>query len=118
MRRPPRLRRSCDRVVALAAATALVLGLAIVTPAPTVAQDDGDPEAPAGEIIPEPNSGEAPEEAGDRGGALQLALLGTVTLAVACIAVYLVGRSRPAREARARRVAAARAAAERREAGS
>lgn len=101
------------------AAVLVVLPLVLVlgTAAPTVAQDDGEGERTSGEIIPRPGSGEAPEEAGDRGGALQLGLLGLVTLAIAGIAVYLVGTSRPAREARARRGTAARGAAERQEAG-
>lgn len=39
-------------------------------------------ELPPAEIIPRPNSGHEPEDAGDRGGALQLAVLGLLLVAV------------------------------------
>jgi len=51
---------------------------------------------PAPDIIPKPDSGEAPEEAGDRGGALQLLVLGVVVLALAGGAVHLVRQARRA----------------------
>ncbi len=54
------------------------------------ATDDG--------IIPEPNSGDAPSEAGDRGGALQLALLVLVVAAIAGAVLALVRQSRRRRE--------------------
>lgn len=116
MRHRPHHRSTSRRAAVLATASVAALLLALLAPARALAQD-GESEAPAGEIIPKPGSGEAPDEAGDRGGALQLGLLGLVTLAIAGIAVYLVRRSRPAREERARRVAAARRAGERPEAG-
>jgi hypothetical protein len=47
------------------------------TTSPTFGEN---PDAPGQHIIPRPNSGAEPEDAGDRGGALQLAVL--VTLAV------------------------------------
>ena len=62
----------------LALVVVATLGLA----APAVAQD-GRGDVPTQDIIPEPGSGETPDEAGDRGGALQLLLLGIVVVAVA-----------------------------------
>jgi hypothetical protein len=66
--------------VALALAVVLLLA---VTPARAQDGPGTTGDVPPVEIIPEPNSGEAPEEAGDRGGALQLTLLAVVTVAVA-----------------------------------
>jgi uncharacterized protein HemX len=51
-------------------------------------------ELPPADIIPQPNSGAAPEEAGDRGGALQLALLGIIVLAVAAGVAHVVRQAR------------------------
>jgi hypothetical protein len=48
-------------------------------------------------IVPEPGSGEAPEEAGDRGGALQLATLGLVVLGISGAVIAVVRQSRRAR---------------------
>lgn len=67
------------RRAVLAVLLAASLGLAL----PAAAQDDGGVRVPTQDIIPEPNSGEAPHEAGDRGGALQLLLLGLVVVAIA-----------------------------------
>jgi hypothetical protein len=41
---------------------------------------------PGQDIIPDPNSGQAPEEAGDRGGALQLLLLVLIVVGLGVIA--------------------------------
>lgn len=48
--------------------------LLVATPVVARAQDEGPPsgQVPTQDIVPQPNSGEAPLEAGDRGGALQL----------------------------------------------
>lgn len=48
-------------------------------------------------IIPEPDSGRPPQDAGDRGGAAQLALFGLVLLGVAAISGLAVRESRRAR---------------------
>ena len=66
---------------------ALVSVLALASPA--AAQDD-----PGGHIIPRPNSGEAPHEAGDRGGALQLLILGLVVVAIGGGIALVVRESR------------------------
>jgi hypothetical protein len=44
------------------------------------------PAAPDQDIIPDPNSGQPPSEAGDRGGALQLALLALIVIGVGVVA--------------------------------
>lgn len=71
---------------------------------PAAAQDapSSTGEVPTQEIVPRPNSGEAPDEAGDRGGALQLGLLALVVLAVALATANLVRQSRRARAAHSR----------------
>ncbi len=49
------------------------------------------------DIVPQPNSGRAPTEAGDRGGALQLLIPGVLVLAVAGAVLHLRRQSRLAR---------------------
>jgi len=51
------------------------------------------PDAEQG-IIPEPNSGHAPDEAGDRGGALQLLVLVGLVAALAVGVTLIVRESR------------------------
>lgn len=68
---------------------------------------DGDPSTddaplPGQDMIPEPNSGRPPSDAGDRGGALQGLVLLCIVIGVGGIAVLVV---RESRRARARRVA-------------
>lgn len=62
-----------------------------------IAQDDPGIEFEDPVIIPEPNSGVAPEEAGDRGGALQLGILGGLVVAVGGAIGHLVRQSRRVR---------------------
>lgn len=78
---------------------ALLLALAsLAVTAPVAAQEgSGGRQDPGGHIIPRPNSGEAPEEAGDRGGALQLLVLGLVVVAVAGGIALVVRDSRRSR---------------------
>lgn len=54
-------------------------------------------ELPPAEIIPRPNSGAAPAESGDRGGALQLGLLAGVVVVLAGGVANIVRQSRRAR---------------------
>jgi hypothetical protein len=66
---------------------------------------DGDPstdDAPLAEhdMIPRPNSGRAPTDAGDRGGALQGLVLLFIVVGVGGIAALVVRESRRARAAR------------------
>jgi hypothetical protein len=56
-------------------------------------------QVPTQDIVPAPNSGEAPHEAGDRGGALQLAVLGLVAVGVGVGVLLVVRQSRRARGA-------------------
>ena len=89
-----------------AALVAAAVALLLVGPAamPVTAQD-GPPssttttvaELPPAEIIPRPNSGHEPEDAGDRGGALQLLVLGLVVAAVGGGVWKIVGDVRRAR---------------------
>lgn len=53
--------------------------------------------APGNNIIPDPNSGRSPREAGDRGGALQTLVLVLIVGAVAGGAALVVRESRRAR---------------------
>jgi len=59
------------------------------TEAPVVVRDA---DSPVGEIIPRPNSGVAPQNPGDRGGAHQLLILGLM-LTFMAIAFFSVRRS-------------------------
>lgn len=68
---------------------------------------DGDPSTddaplPGQEMIPEPNSGRPPSDAGDRGGALQGVVLLLIVIGVGGIAGLALWESR---RARARRIA-------------
>jgi hypothetical protein len=97
--------RTLVRVIAAVLLIALVLSMGVAA----MAQEGRD--SPVGEIIPKPDSGEAPEEAGDRGGSLQVALLGLIAVGVAGMAVYV---SRQSTSARADRLERARRAADER----
>lgn len=61
---------------------------------PASGQDTPSTVTPAPDIIPRPNAGEAPDDAGDRGGALQLAVLAAVTLGIGGAVVHLVRQAR------------------------
>jgi hypothetical protein len=86
-------------------ALALLVALAalLVAPASALAQDTsgGDSTSstgvPAPDIIPKPDSGHKPMDAGDPGGALQLLLLALIVVAVTGIVLHLVRQSRRAR---------------------
>jgi len=65
---------------------------------------DGDPSTddsvvPDQNIIPRPNSGREPGEAGDRGGALQIAVFLAIVGGVGLIAALVVRESRRSRQA-------------------
>lgn len=76
----------------------LPLLVSLCLAAPAAAQDQpSSSQVPTQEIVPKPNSGTAPEEAGDRGGALQLGLLALVVGAVGLAVANLVRQSRRAR---------------------
>jgi hypothetical protein len=75
------------------------VGLALVLAAgPAVAAGpDNTPDVPVQHMIPRPDSGQKPEDAGDRGGALQLGLLGLVCVVLAGGTVHVILQSRKAR---------------------
>jgi hypothetical protein len=68
------------------------------TTSPTFGEN---PDAPGQHIIPRPNSGTEPEDAGDRGGALQLAVLGAIVVGVSVVVTLAVRESRRNRRQRA-----------------
>jgi len=88
----------------------IVFALAFGAPAPTRAQEPSPGssatattsvgELPPAHIIPRPNSGAAPQEPGDRGGALQLGLLALVVAVIGGAVTNLVRQSRRARAGR------------------
>ena len=58
---------------------------------------------PTQEIIPEPNAGHAPEEAGDRGGSLQLLVLVLVLAGIGGVAFHVTRQARRAGASPSRR---------------
>lgn len=83
--------------LALLAAVLLIVALAL-TSSRVEAQDAPPTGAPAPDIVPQPNSGHPPTDAGDRGGGLQLLVLGVVVAGVAGATAHLVRQSRAARD--------------------
>jgi hypothetical protein len=53
-----------------------------------------NPDAPEQHIIPRPNSGTPPQDAGDRGGALQFLVLGAIVVGVSLVATLAIRESR------------------------
>lgn len=86
------------RVAVPALLLLLTVVLTVAAPRVALAQEDPRPDAPTQDIVPRPNSGEAPEEPGDRGGALQLLVAGLLVVAVGGAAAHLVRQSRRARQ--------------------
>ena len=84
----------------LALATVVAVGSLAGSPA-AVAQSDEPvsttaPE-PGGDIIPKPNSGAEPDDAGDRGGALQTVLFIGIVGGIVAMGFLVVRQSRRAR---------------------
>jgi hypothetical protein len=61
-----------------------------VTTTTTVAMTDDGQAGQTKSVIPKPNSGSAPQQAGDRGGALQIGLFGVLVLALAFIGAVVI----------------------------
>jgi hypothetical protein len=110
-------RRALASIVLIVAALAVLpiaspVGAAVAAGGSVAAQaqepeddPDGDPSTddaplPQQDMIPEPNSGRAPTDAGDRGGALQGVVLLFILVGVGGIAVLAVRESRRARARR------------------
>jgi hypothetical protein len=100
------------RALLLAGLAALVLLVPAVHAGAAPVQDPGQRSVdgsidtsgeplPEPHIIPRPNEGHQPIDAGDRGGALQLALLGLMVVAVGGGVAYAVHESRKARAGQA-----------------
>lgn len=85
------------RLLVPAVVAALTLASVLVAPTAVLAQDTPATVGTTPDIIPRPNSGESPSEAGDRGGALQLLVLGLVVVGIGGAATHLVRQSRRAR---------------------
>jgi hypothetical protein len=76
-----------------------VLVALLLLVAPAAAQDPTTttiPEVPAQDIVPQPDSGERPTEAGDRGGGLQLAVLALVAVGIGVVVLRVVLQARRA----------------------
>jgi hypothetical protein len=96
-------RRRAPRGLALVAGLLLV-ALVLLAPAPAATGQEGGDDTttstvpgPVDGIIPRPNSGAEPTEAGDRGGALQVAVLVAIVVGVGVIVALVVRESRRAR---------------------
>lgn len=96
LRPPGRAPRSRLRAL-IVAAMVLAVAVTLHAPAPAAAQDTPSTGLPTRDIVPKPNSGQAPTEAGDRGGSLQLLILALVVAAVTVAVVHLVRQSQRAR---------------------
>jgi hypothetical protein len=98
-RRAPRVRLTAVRrlVVVVTIVAVALLGPFGGEPAPAQTAPTDGQQVPTQEIVPRPDSGAAPEEAGDRGGALQLLLPLLIVVAIGG-GVWHV--SRQARQAR------------------
>jgi hypothetical protein len=84
------------RVALLVAAAALALVLT-AGPATAAGLQDNAPDVPVQHMIPRPDSGQKPEDSGDPGGSMQLALLGLVCVVLAGGTIHLIRVSRKAR---------------------
>jgi len=80
-----------------------LLALALFAP-PTHAQEPGTTttlvEVPSQDIVPRPDTGEEPDDAGDRGGALQLVVLGLVVVGIGAAVAMVVRQGRRTDDAR------------------
>jgi uncharacterized protein HemX len=90
-------RRGLGLVVVLASAMALAVPAPAQEPTSTSPSPSTTVGLPTQDIVPQPNSGAAPQEAGDRGGALQLGVLALVVVAISGATFALVRQSRRAR---------------------
>jgi hypothetical protein len=96
-------------LVALLVATAALGGVAAAQGVAPENDPDGDVSTndqpvPGNDIIPEPDSGVAPTDAGDRGGALQLTVFVAILAGIGAIVALAVRESRKARRARGDRL--------------
>lgn len=80
---------------------ALIAALSLCVPASAGAQDAPVTGATTQDIVPKPNSGTEPTEAGDRGGALQLLVPVVMAAAIGGAVVHVSRQSRRARSAAA-----------------
>ncbi len=110
-----RPRSRAHLLLAIAGAVVAALALTLAVAAPAGAQQGGDSPptsedtpVPVPRIIPLPNTGTKPTDAGDRGGALQILVFVALVVGVSSIAALAVHDARRSR----RRAAEAEAASE------
>jgi hypothetical protein len=82
-------------VVMSAAGTAAPLHAQAADPTTTAVESDG--QSPAGNILPRPGSGQAPDSPNDPGGWMQYAVFGVILAGIAIIVLLVVRESRKAR---------------------
>ena len=95
--------RRAPRGPALIAGLLLVALAMLASAPPAGGQEGGDTTTstvPAPDMIPRPNSGAEPTEAGDRGGALQVAVFVVILAGVGGITALAVRDARRARRSR------------------
>lgn len=96
----PRITRRLPEVLCLVLClVGIVVALTLVAAVPARAGDDPDITTTTFDdgdqrIIPRPNSGHEPTEAGDRGGALQLAVLGLIVVGVGVVGFKIFRQTR------------------------
>ncbi len=93
----------CRLLATLVLAT--VVAVASLAGSPAVAAQSDEPVSttapePGGDIIPKPNSGVEPNDAGDRGGALQTVLFIGIVGGIVVIGLLVARQSRKARAER------------------
>lgn len=88
----------------MAVALLSLVPMTLAAPAPAMAQNTPTSTTattivvqPVPHIVPRPNSGSSPSEAGDRGGALQLGILALVVAVIGTAVAHLVRQSRRSR---------------------
>jgi hypothetical protein len=93
--------RSHALVLTLALVVAALVALAPAAAGTTAAGEPGatteDTPVPGQDIIPRPNSGHEPTDAGDRGGALQIAVLVAIVAGVGGVTALAVRDARRSR---------------------
>ncbi len=77
-------------IVAMLLAPSFRVHAQTATTTTTVAMTDDGQVGQTKSVIPKPNSGSAPKQAGDRGGALQLGLFAVLVLALAFIGAVII----------------------------
>jgi hypothetical protein len=87
----------------------LLAAITVATSSAAAAQDDtttstalvrSDAESPAGNILPRPNTGQAPDSPNDPGGWQQYVVFGTIVAGLGLITLLVIRESKRARQRR------------------